>query len=270
MLFIGSASQKKAISCKEVVEYMLDSIQKVKTQSCSVKATERIGDHFLIAESYIKINVFPRKIYFHSPGKGVEMLWVQSTNNGNATVHSKSIPLLNFDLDPLGSIVRKDQHHTIFELGTTYIGSIIANTILKSPKDFDKHFTYGGTVKWDNKECYQIIMSFPEYKYIEYTTKKEETVTSIAQKLNTSDYKIRYKNDLSSYYGSIKEGKKLTIPIPYSNKVLLFIDKRTCIPIYVIVYDEEGLYESYEFKNIRINQPFKSDEFSKDFKGYGF
>lgn len=268
--FIGSSTHKNVPSCREIIEHMLDSIKNIKTQACSVKATERIGEHLLIAESYIKINISPRKIYFHSPVKGVELLWVEATNKGNATVHSKSIPLMNFDLDPYGSIIRKDQHHTIFELGTYYIGLTIANTILKAPKDFDKHFTYAGTIIWKTKDCYQIIVSYPEYKYIEYITKKGETVTSIAHKLNTSDYKIRYKNELSSYFGSIKEGKKLTIPIPYSNKAIMYIDKKTYLPINIIVYDEEGLYEAYEFTYMRINPTFKSDEFLKSFKDYGF
>ena len=269
-MFFGSTSQRSNPSCREIIEHMLDSIKNIKTQSCSVKATERIGKHILIAESYIKINVSPRKIYFHSPAKGAELLWVEGTNKGNAIVHTKSIPLMSFDLDPFGSIIRKDQHHTIFELGTSYIGVTIANTILKAPKDFDKHFTYAGTATFNNKECYQIIINYPDYKYIEYTTQKGETVTSIAHKLNTSDYKIRYKNDLSSYFGAIKMGKKLSIPVPYSNKGIVLIDKKTYIPISVTVYDEEGLYEAYEFTLMRINHTFKSDEFLKSYKGYRF
>jgi hypothetical protein len=269
-LFVGSTTYQKSVSCREIIEHMLDSIRNIKTQACSVKATERIGKHFLISHSYIKINVSPRKIYFHNPEKGAELLWVEGTNKGNALVHSKTIPLMNLDLDPYGSILRKDQHHTIFDLGSYYIGITIANTILKSQKDFEKHFTFAGTLSWNNKECFQVIVSFPEYKYIEYITKKGETVTSIAHKLNTSDYKIRYKNDLSSYFGSIKEGKKLTIPIPYSNKAIIYIDKKTYIPISITVYDEEGLYEAYEFTSMRINPTFKSDEFLKSFKGYHF
>jgi len=269
-LFIGSSAHKKSMSCREIIEHMLDSIKNIKTQACSLRATERIGKSILIAESYIKINVSPRKIYFHSPEKGVELLWVEGTNKGNALVHSKTIPLMNFDLDPYGSILRKDQHHTLFDLGSPYIGIIVANTILKAPKDFDKHFTYAGTLIWNNRECYQIIVSYADYKYIEYITKRGETVNSIAHKLNTSDYKIRYKNDLSSYYGYIKEGKKLTIPIPYSNKAIMYIDKKTYIPISITVYDEEGLYEAYEFTSMRVNKDFKSDEFLKSYKGYNF
>ena len=269
IFLFGAYPGRNELSCREIIEHMLDTIKNVRTQSCNIKATERVGKHLMIAESFIKVNYYPRRIYFRN-SKGIEVLWTEGTNKGNATVHTPAVPMINFDLDPYGSLMRKDQHHTIFDLGSQYIGTTIAQTILKAPKDFDKHFSYAGTLTWNNRECYQIVISYPDYKYIEYITKHGETVTSIAHKLNTSDYKIRYKNDLSSYFGAIKEGKKLTIPVPYSNKGILYIDKHTFLPVNVKVYDEEGLYESYEYTNMKTNMGFKSDEFLKSFKGYGF
>ena len=50
----------------------------------------------------------------------------------------------------------------------------------------------------------------------------------------------------------------------------MLIDKKTYIPISITVYDEEGLYEAYEFTYMRINPIFKSDEFLKSYKGYSF
>lgn len=260
----------KTVSCREIIDQMLDSIRNIRTQRYEVKSTERVNGHLLFAESKIKINTSPKKIYFHSPKKGIEVLWVQGQNANNALVHSSSFPLMNFNLDPYGSIMRKDQHHTIFDLGFHYIGITIANTIVKAPKDFDKHFLYAGSINFDNHDCHQIVINYPEYKYIEYVTGKGETVTTIAHKLNTSDFKIRYINDLSSYFGAIKTGKKLLIPTPYSNKAIIYIDKKTSIPLSIKIYDENGLFESYDFSNIIINKPFQDDEFSKSFKGYGF
>jgi len=270
IFFAGAKKSSPTVSCREIIEQMLDSIKIIKTQRYEVRSTERVGEHLLFAQSKIKINSNPKKIYFHSPNKGIEVLWVQGQNNNNAAVHSGSFPLMSFNLDPYGSIMRKDQHHTIFDLGFQYIGITIANTIVKAPKDFDKHFLYAGSIVFENHDCHQIVINYPEYKYIEYITEKGETVTSIAQKLNTSDFKIRYINDLSSYFGTIKTGKKLMIPVPYSNKGILYIDKKTAIPLSVKIYDENGLFESYEFSNVTINKPFLENEFTKSFKGYGF
>jgi hypothetical protein len=249
---------------------LLDSVRKIKTTRYELKATERVDNHLLFSESIIKINEHPQKIYFCGPEKNIEVLWVENSNRGNAIVHSKSLPFVDMDLDPYGAIMRRKQHHTIFDLGFHYIAKTLETTILKSPKDFDKHFSYAGTLVWNKTDCYQILISFPEYKYIEHITKKGETVTSIAHFYNTSDFKIRYKNDLSSYFGAIKEGKRLLIPIPYSNKAILLVDKKTFLPTSIKIYDEEGLFEAYEFYNVQINKPFAFDEFSKDFKEYDF
>ncbi len=270
LFFLEANMPLKNVSCKEILKTMLDSINAVKTQRYELKATERVDGHLLFSESRIKINESPKKIYFNGYLKGVEVLWVTGTNKGNAIVHSRSLPFVNMDLDPYGAIMRKNQHHTIFDLGLHYIGQTLAQTILKTTKDFDKHFSYAGTLTWNKIDCFQVLISYPEYKYIEHITGKEETVSSIAKRYNTSDFKIRYKNNLSSYFGTISEGKRLQVPIPYSNRAILFIDRKTYLPVNLKVYDEEGLFEAYEFHNMRINKPFAYDEFSKNYKDYSF
>ena len=50
----------------------------------------------------------------------------------------------------------------------------------------------------------------------------------------------------------------------------MYIDKKMYLPINITVYDDEGLFEAYEFTKMRINHSFTSDEFSKNYKGYGF
>jgi hypothetical protein len=267
---LAGSHSKENLSCREIVSHLLDSIKNIRTQHCDVKSVEHINGHLLFAESILKMNMNPKKIYYKNIFKGNEVLWIQGKNKENATVHSRTLPLINLNLDPYGNLMRKDSHHTIFDLGFPYIGSIIANTIVKSPKDFDKHFAYPGTIVWNHIECYQVIISFPEYKYIEYTAVKGETANSIAKKFSTSDFKIRNKNGLPSYDGFIKEGKKLLIPTSYGNKVIVYVDKKTYMPISVKIYDEEGLFEDYAFYNVKINTAFASDEFSEKFKGYGF
>src|SRR5688500_14071329 len=113
LFFLGANAPTKNFSCREILNRMLDSINAVKTQQYDLKATERVEGHLLFAESRIKINEYPKKIYFNSYLKGIEVLWVQGTNKGNALVHSRNLPFVNMDLDPYGAIMRKNQHHTI-------------------------------------------------------------------------------------------------------------------------------------------------------------
>ncbi|MEO6902493.1 MAG: DUF1571 domain-containing protein [Bacteroidia bacterium] len=269
-LFWGAAPIFDRITSREIIERMLDSIERIETQQYTLKSTERVDGRLLFAESRVKIHESPKKIYFNNYLRGIEILWVQGQNNGNAIVKTRTLPLMNLDLDPLGGIMRKNQHHTLFDLGFTYIGKTIANVVLKAPKEFDKYFTYAGTLTWDNIECYQMIVNYPDYKYVEYISQENETVTDISKRFATSDFKIRDKNNLSNYFGTIKKGKKLLIPVPYANKAIMYIDKNRFLPINLKVYDEGGLYEAYEFYNVIINRSFEANEFSKTYKSYGF
>jgi Protein of unknown function (DUF1571)/LysM domain len=270
MLFGAFGTTHENVSSREIVFEMLDSIRHAKTQRFELKSAERIGKGISFAQSKVKLNVTPRKIYFKSIHRGAELIWVEGKNKGNAIVHSKTVPFINLDLDPNGSLLRKDQHHTILDVGFQHIGHTIASTIAKHPKDFEKNFLFAGSIQINGYDCYQIIISYPEYKYIDYTTGKNETVTNIAHKLNTSDYKIRTINGINSYFGAIKEGKKLRVPVPYANKAIICIDKKMMIPVSLKMYDEEGLYEAYEYTHIELNKAFAADEFSITFKDYNF
>ena len=42
------------------------------------------------------------------------------------------------------------------------------------------------------------------------------------------------------------------------------------IPVSVSIYDDIGLFESYDYTNVKINKPIEEKEFTKGYKGYGF
>lgn len=268
--FRGEPVPAEAGNCRKVIHAMFDSIRKVENIRYLLFSSERVNGKQLTAQTFMKVNVTPRKIHMFNPVKGLQILYVSGWNNNNALVKSKSFPFMNFNLDPLGGVMRKDQHHTIFELGFTYIGTAIATGVLRSGKDFDKEFHYIGNATFDKKDCHHIEIRVLDFKYFTYKTGKGETVASLARKFNVADYKIRTKNDLSSYYGTIKEGKELLIPSHYASKITLYVDKKSGLPVVLKAYDDEGLYESYEFHNLKVNTEFASDEFTKGYKDYSF
>ena len=103
-----------------------------------------------------------------------------------------------------------------------------------------------------------------------YKVQKGETVKSIGTKFNCGEYRILEKNDGVPMNGIIAEGKMLSIPNMYASKILLFVDVITYLPVSIYIYDNEGLYESFEFSNVEINLTFKPDEFQRNFKDYHF
>ena len=139
----------------------------------------------------------------------------------------------------------------------------------ESEASFDKVFSYAGSVTFDGKECYKIIISDPTFHYKDYTVKKGETTYSIAMRLNLSEQLIIEKNNLGGFYGA-KEGMVLKIPSSYAKKSILYLDKSNYHAIYQEMHDDKGLYEKYKFLSLKINPTFASDEFTEDFKNYDF
>ncbi len=119
-------------------------------------------------------------------------------------------------------------------------------------------------------DCYQLYFTYPEYSFETYTVLKKETVRSIAKKLNVGEYKIREKNPRLTDFDKVKEGGKLTVPTCYASKILLLVSKSSLLPLNIKIYDDLGLYESYEYSNVKVNCTFATNEFTKEFTGYKF
>ena len=51
---------------------------------------------------------------------------------------------------------------------------------------------------------------------------------------------------------------------------VIYIDKQTNLPLITRVYDDKGLFESYEYINLQLNPVIKDEEFSRKYKEYHF
>jgi hypothetical protein len=246
---------------------MVEAIQHVKTARYKLHAVERVGNRVLTADSEIKLNVSPRKLYFKNH-KGIEVLYVEGQHEGNALVFPNSFPFVTLQLNPLKSIMRSNQHHSIFDLGFEQIGKVIKNTSDRHLAQHDKVFFLLDDVVHHGRVCYKIYSDIQDFRYIQYTVRKGETVRSIADKFAIGEFRIHLKNPNLHLTDPIKEGKVLTIPNYYADKTILYVDKELMLPVYIKVFDDEGLYEYYDFSELVINQAFQPLEFSRKYPGY--
>ncbi len=253
----------------KILHQMYDSIKNIKTLRQKVIAIERLEDTFNTSHSEIKIQTYPKKIYFINRMKKLEILYNAEVMPGKAIVKPHVFPYITLNLDPRGNIMRKNQHYTIHELGYDFIGKSTALTISKD-KDGLNNFTYKGRVIKNGFMCYLLEYENKNYGYVDYVVQEKETASSIAYKLIVNDYLLRHKNDLLNDFGYLKKGRVLKVPNLYSKKAMLFIDEKLMLPVSLSLYDDKGLYESYEYTEIIINKPFKKDEFDKDYKEYHF
>ncbi|MEO6884365.1 MAG: DUF1571 domain-containing protein [Bacteroidia bacterium] len=249
---------------------MFQAVKEINTMRYDMKAQERIETKLMHAHASVKLNLSPRKLYLKNSVTGREILWVTGENNGEALVNPNAFPYFDLNLDPYGSLMRHNQHHTIFEMGFTYATHMIEALVDKEKNSIENYFQISGTTVFDNKPCYIITINYPKYRYVAYTVKQGETIISIARKLDVGEYEILQKNKFSDYNEKLKEGQEIQVPNTYSSKSILYIDEKLFLPLFIQIFDDEGLYEQYEFHNLQVNPFIAPEEFTKNYPGYHF
>lgn len=270
-LFISrlAIAQKTDHTARELIFKMIKSIDAAERFKYSLKITERGKKGYNYYESSVKLNRAPRKIYVYI--KGIELIWVNGWNNNKAYVKPNSFPYINLSLDPLGSLMRQDQHHTLNEMGFDYFSSIVEYMALKVNDRFDQYFKLEGEERYNNRPCYKITITNKDYGYDTYTVGNNESITTIARKLHISEYKILEVNPkLADYFDILKKGQVLKVPNAYAKDVVLYIDQLYNLPIGVKISDDKGLFEQYDYFFLQVNPKIDDSEFTTGYKDYKF
>lgn len=270
-LFFSShaVAQNGFMTTKEVIFKMIKTIDDLERLKYSLKIIERGKKGYNHYESSVKLSRKPRKIYLYI--KGIELLWVSGWNNNKAYVKPNSFPYVNLSLDPLGYLMRQDQHHTLNEMGVDYFGGLIEYMALKNGNKFDQYFKLEGEERMNNRPCYKVIIDNKDFGYENYTVGDNESITSIARKLHISEYMILEVNPkFNDYFDILKKGQVIKVPNAYAKHVTLYIDQLYFLPISIKILDDKGLYEQYDYHFLQVNPKIDDAEFTKDFKGYKF
>lgn len=263
-------AQKDGHTTKELIYKMFKAIDDIESLKYSLKITERGKKGFNHYSSSVKLNRKPRQIYIYI-APGIELLWKKGWNDNKAYVKPNSFPYVNLNLDPLGNLMRQDQHHTINEMGFDYFGSILKFLAIKVNNKFDEYFKSEGEERYNNRPCYKIQITNKDFAYETYTVSEKENITSIARKLHISEYMIVEANPkLNDYFDLLKVGQKLKVPNAYAKDVTLYIDQLYFLPIGIKVLDDKGLYEQYDYNFLQLNPKIDEAEFTTKYKDYKF
>lgn len=265
----ATATHKSHPHTKDILLKMVKSIKDVQGLKYSLKITERGKKGYNHYESSVKLNRKPRKLYIYI--KGIEVLWTTGTNDGKALVKPNSFPYINLNLDPMGNLMRQDQHHTINEMGFDYFGGIIEYCLLKFGDKIEQSIKFEGEEKFNNRPCYKMTIYNNDFAITTYTVGASENLTSIARKLFVAEYMIVELNPkLKDYFDILKPGQVIKVPNWYAKTVTMYIDQLYYLPIGVKVYDDKGLFEEYNYFHLQVNPKFEENEFTRDFKDYKF
>ena len=254
----------------KIITDMMDSVKKISFLRFNMKSIERVETGFSTASTKVKLQIHPRKSYLINPEKKLEVLYNEVELSNKALIKPHVFPYFTVSLDPRGNLMRKNQHFTILELGFDFTVRTIAVALSKEKEQIAKHLTYVGKVEKNKMMCYLLVYENQTFTYTDYTVQHKETISSIAAKFTVNDYMLRCKNKLYDEYGYLKEGSIIKIPTFYCKKDVFYVDEKTMLPISISIYDDVGLFESYDFSEIELNKPIPANEFKKDYKGYGF
>jgi hypothetical protein len=252
-----------------ILRQMYDSIAAVKTLRLKISALERVDRKFISASSEVKLQVKPRKLYYRNTESNVEVLYDSEISPRKALVQPNTFPYISLWLDPAGNIMRRNQHYTLHELGFEFIGKSVALTINKDKEGLD-NFIYHGKYPKNGRNCYLIEYENNSYGYVSYVVGDKETASSIAYRLCVNDHLLRNANALLNDFGYLRKGRVLKVPNLYCKKAIIYIDDRLLLPVSISIYDEAGLFESYDYLSIETNISFQANEFSRNFRGYSF
>jgi outer membrane lipoprotein-sorting protein len=256
---------------KELTEKMLASIRSLKSLKFRLWKQERLKGKMEIGEQEVKMMVKPFKAYLFNylPNVGAEVLFLEGQNDNKALVNPNSFPWTNLNLDPFGDILRKGQHHTLFELGFEYTGGLLTDVYKKFGTKLNEYCTIEGSIHYANRDCWKVLLENKDYKLVDYTVLPGENLIKIAKKLWVSEYALLEMNNLRNY-DAVKPGQKIKVPTSYAKKVVLYIDKINHLPIYQQLFDDKGLFAEYKYSNLLVNPKLTEEEFTKGYKGYKF
>ncbi len=252
---------------------MLGACDAVKSAKFILNSTEREENNKLEkSELIIKLQTEPVKIYLYMirPHAGAECLWKKGEISDRVLVNPNGFPYINLKLSPYNSLLRKDSHHLISDLGFDYIASMTKYYLNKLGDSFFKYLSITDTLQWDSRTCYELTFDYTPFKYMDYTVKLNETLTTIAAQCHINDYVLLNHNPNVKDYDEVKPGEVIKVPNFYNRKIIFYVDHQSFLPLVQITYDENGLLEKYEMKSFILNPDLQPEEFTSDFKEYGF
>jgi outer membrane lipoprotein-sorting protein len=263
---------KPGAECCEILEKVFTINKSIKSISLSMTMKERIGGELIQKKTDFKVALSPYKVYMKQayPNQGLELLYVDTQNNGKVLINRNTRTFSNFKLDPLGNTVRKGNHHSVLKAGYSFLLDVLEHLWIKYRKEGDAIWKYQGLVSYGGVNCYKISMDNPDFRYLKYAIQSGDNLETLSSKFNVCDYLIFEKNPQIKSFDEIKPGTEILIPSDYAKQIILYIDKELLLPVGVKAYDDKGLFEEYNYSNIKINPCFKATDFDSKNPCYGF
>ncbi|MDB5228531.1 MAG: hypothetical protein JWN78_2724 [Bacteroidota bacterium] len=230
----------------DIMKKSLDAMGSVKSMTYHFYAQERMDDgKYSKSDVEFKVISSPLRVYANAHEPQSAQLVYEPAKSPKVNVKKG----IRISLAPTSGLLMKGVHNPVTRAGFGQIKKILEMSIeQRKGENYADFVKLIGIVNYDGKDCYKVELNDPDYKIIPYTVGKETNVWDIGKARAISEYKIKELNDIGD---DVKAGQQLKIPSSYAKKTTLYIDKTTYLPIYHKMEDEKGIYEIYEFKDLK-------------------
>jgi len=251
---------------------MILAIESTQYFECDFHSEERFADRNHKNQLELKVSTQPKKFYLKAvyPNEGAEILYNPAIFKNKVYINPNMFLVPNVKLKPTHSILLDNQHHAINNIGFDFFKDVVKNALERAGEQIEEVFSVKGSIEWNNRTCYVLEINDPTANVKTYTVQENEDIFNISFKLKISEYSIIELNENVETFWDVKRGMNITVPTSYSPKSTIYIDKETYLPIYQLMEDEKGLFERYEFRNLKIKSSFAENEFEPDFEKYEF
>lgn len=260
------------MSCENAILHMFDAINALKTAKFKLISTERINNEMLVSSAFGTIQYHPKKLFFRSfDNKGeltYEVIYIEGKNNNNALISPNGFPYFNINLNPLGSTIRSNRHLSILDAGGVYLVDMIKIGMNQYSKQGNLTERLNISKLSDTET--KVVINNSDYSFISYTIQKNESIRDICYKLGVPEYKIMELNESVSNFDDIHEGQVIKVPTVYATKFELIIRNDDFIPTLVKIYDEKGLFATYQYVFFETDPEVGPLTFNKDNPAYTF
>lgn len=255
-----------------ILSEMIETCYNVKSLKYTQRKTERIEGELKKQISDIKFQKEPFMVYMKQqfPKEGLEVLFKDGENGNNALINTNGFPWVNVSLSPFGDRMRNGQHHTVYESGFHYFASVVDHLTHKYESQKSDFLQYEGKVKYNNRICHKIVVNNKNFEYVSHKAEIRQSLLTIAKRHLICEHMILELNPNVDDYYDIDKGDVIIRPNDYGKTITLLIDIEREIPLKLIVHDDKGLYEQYEFLDLTLNPEINREEFSDKYDDYGF
>ena len=275
LLVAGEQSFAQAAATPDptvLLQSMVKQIDGLVTVSGRVKRSERVNGSLETGDIRFKVNSNPMKVYVYNiePHEGTELLYVTGWNDGKAYIHPNQFPWVSISMDSYGSTMLKDQHHHVTSTGFGTIRKVLRWLAKRPVEELKKRLIYVGKEKWYGKMVDVLKIKNDDYHIENYTVQAGEDLLKIDAKLAVPSYKLLELNPSVDDYFDVKPGQVIKVPSHYGKEIVLMVDPDTHLPIVQLIFDDKGLFEKYEYSEIKVNPRFSTMDFSEDNEAYDF